>query len=82
MAEALEAAGLWPTKKYIYRQQDTIAEYIANLPIYELCMGAERMPVSSKFMRRWDRDLTWEEEGDGSSEGAERELGWYGEILS
>ena len=36
VAEALEAAGLWPMKEYIWRRQDTIVECIVNHPIYEL----------------------------------------------
>ena len=53
MAEALEATGLWTIKEYIRRRQATIAEYITNRPIYELCMGAERMPGSNRFIQWW-----------------------------
>ena len=75
VAEVLEAAGMWPMKECIRRRKDTIAEYIENLLIYELCTGAERMPVSSRFMRWWDQYLKQEEEGNGASKGVDREVG-------
>ena len=50
-------------------------EYIANQPIYELCTGAERMKGFIRFFQWWDHDLTREEEGDSTIEGAEREVG-------
>ena len=54
----LEAVGMWLTNKYIWRWQATIAEYIANNTIYGLCLGEERMTVSSRFMQWWDPDIT------------------------
>ena len=53
VVEALEAAGMWFMKEHIWRRQSNIAEYITKWPISELCMGAERMPGSSRFMRWW-----------------------------
>ena len=49
MAEALEVAGLRPMEEYIWIREDTIAEYITNRPIYEPCMGAERIPGLSRL---------------------------------
>ena len=72
VAEALEAAGLCPMKECIWRRKATIVEYIPNCQIYKLCMGADRIPGSSRFMRLWDQDLNPEEERDDASEGAER----------
>ena len=57
MAEVLEAVGMLPMKEYIWSRQDTIVEYIANFPIYELCTKEERMPVSCRLMRWWDQDI-------------------------
>ena len=74
MMEALEATGLWPMKEYIRRQQATIAEYIANHPMYELCTGEERIMGSSRFLWWWDQDISQEEEG-GASEGEDRGVG-------
>ena len=71
----MEAAGLWITKEYICRQQDTIAEYIANRTIYEICTGAEQMQGSIRFLQWWDQDLTREEEGDCSNERADSKVG-------
>ena len=58
VAEALEVADLWPLKEYIQRRQANIAEYITNHPIYELCMGAERITGFIRFIRCWDQDIT------------------------
>ena len=51
VAEALEAAWMWPMKEYIWRQYATITEYIANQPIYEISTGAKRMPISGRLMQ-------------------------------
>ena len=45
MEEDLEVAGLCPMKEYIHRWYITIAEYITNCPIYEVCMGEELIMV-------------------------------------
>ena len=37
--ESLEVTGLWPIKEYIQSQQATIAAYISNCLIHELCKG-------------------------------------------
>ena len=74
MAENLEAVGLGPMKEYFWRRQACIAEYISNIPIYELCTGAERILELSRLLWWWDQDLNWEKEGNGASEGAEREV--------
>ena len=57
VAEALEAAGLWTIKEYIQLRQVTVAAQVDCRTIYELCMGAERMPVTSRFMYWWDQDV-------------------------
>ena len=40
------------------------------------------MPEYIRFMGWWYQDLNQEKEGDGASEGAEREVGWNGEKRS
>ena len=40
---ALKATGIWTTRYYLQRMQATIAEYVADWPIYEICTGVERM---------------------------------------
>ena len=32
-----------------------IAEYVAGIPIYELCTGADPMDGSSRLLRWWDQ---------------------------
>ena len=56
VTDAPEIAGLWTIKYYIKRRQDTITVHIAFHPIYELCIGAKKIPGSSRFMRWWDQD--------------------------
>ena len=68
----LPAPPLWPTKEYIWRQQANIAEYIADLPIYDIFTELDRVQVSIRLLRCWYRVFTQEEEGDGANEGAER----------
>ena len=50
-------------------------EYIANHPIYELCLGAEQIPGPIRFMKGWDQDITREKEDNDTSKGVEREVG-------
>ena len=40
------AAGLEDIKSYIYRQNNTVVQYIATFPIMDLCLEAERRPGS------------------------------------
>ena len=35
----MEVTGIWPIRGYVRRWQATIAEYVAGIPIYELCTG-------------------------------------------
>ena len=51
--KALETTELCHFKENIWRRQDNIAEYITNLPIYELCKGAERIVGSIRFIQWW-----------------------------
>ena len=46
----MDAARIWPTKEYIWKQQSNIVEYINNLSIYELCKWEERMQESIRFI--------------------------------
>ena len=54
---ALETSGMWPIKAYIQRRKDTIAAQVTCWSIYDLCTGAERIPVASGFLRWWDQDI-------------------------
>ena len=69
MDEALEAAGMFPMKEYIRIWQPTIAEYIANCPIYEVCTGLEWVQGSRRFLQWWDQYITREEERYGAARG-------------
>ena len=48
MAEALEGAGMWKIKEYIQRHKAVITDYTVNNPIYEMCMGSERIPDGAR----------------------------------
>ena len=43
----MESAGLHPIRVYIKRRKTTIAERVARLPVYALCMDSERIPVDN-----------------------------------
>ena len=58
----MEAAGIWPIKEYIQRQQATISVKVAYPPIYELCTGAEQIPGSSWMISWRDQGMGCEEE--------------------
>ena len=62
VADSMEPAGIWPIKEYIQRRKSTITAQVACQKIYEICNGAELMPVSSRLMRWWDQDVGRKEE--------------------
>ena len=47
---------------YIRRRKETIEERVACLPIYELCMEAERIPGTSRLVKWWYQDAVNEPE--------------------
>ena len=49
-------AGLQEVDTYISRHHNTVAEFIVNSPIMELCLGEERRPGSSVTKWWWDQD--------------------------
>ena len=71
----MELAGMCPMKEYIQRRQEKIADYIYNLPIYEICSREDHIQGSIRFFMWWGQDLTLEAKVDGFSEEAEREVG-------
>ena len=54
---ALDTTEIWRIKEYIQRRPATIVEQVACRPIYEMCMGVEKIPVSSRFMMWRDQDV-------------------------
>ena len=50
VAEALKTSGLCSIKEYIQQRKENIVSQVAFRPIYELCMGAEQIPVKRKFI--------------------------------
>ena len=58
----MDAALLHPVREYIRRPQETIAEKVAGLPIYELCVDAERITGTIRIVRWWYQDMVNESE--------------------
>ena len=50
MDAALEVTVLWTIMEYARKRQETIAEYVSGRTIYELCICADNMEVSSRFI--------------------------------
>ena len=53
LVQAMEAVGIHPRGDYIKRRQETIAERVAYLPIYELCTEADHIPGKSRMLWWW-----------------------------
>jgi hypothetical protein len=53
--KALEEVGLWPIEKYIEKRQNTVADYVATRPIFELCTEAAWQSGSATSRRWWDQ---------------------------
>ena len=53
----MEAAGIYSIREYIRRHQETISENVDCLPIYELCVKADRIPGMSQMVIWWDQDV-------------------------
>ena len=62
VASAMDAAGIHPIGKYTMRRKMTIAKKVACLPIYELCVKAERILGTIRMVRWWDQDVVNESE--------------------
>ena len=50
VAEGMDTAEIWPIKEFLQRSQNTVATQVACQSIYEMCMGADSIPVISRFM--------------------------------
>ena len=59
VAEVLYTARICPIKYYKQRRQDNVAAQVARRLIYELCMKAEIIPGTIRFMWWWDQDVGW-----------------------
>ena len=56
--EALEATGLWPIAEYVRRRHATVAKWVAERPIMELCRAA--LPMSGRNIHRarwWHQNM-------------------------
>ena len=52
---AIDAAMMWSIKGYIRRRQETIVEYIATHPIFDLCTGLYWIRGSNRSLSWWDQ---------------------------
>ena len=51
----IEEAGFDPVETYIRKSQNTVMQYIATLPILDLCKAAERKQGARLGMRWWEQ---------------------------
>jgi hypothetical protein len=58
--KVLEEVGLYSIEDYVQKRQNTVANYVATQPIFDLCLEAERQSGSTSSRRWWeqvDRDF-------------------------
>ena len=73
IAETYELAGLHSIEMYIWRRQQTIAQYISTHPILQLCTTTSRRAGSPPAQSRWRTSQLTQEQ----VETAEQLLGNY-----
>ena len=56
VAEALDAANLYPLSHYIAVRQEQFVDRVATRPILALCQESERLPGSASRLTWWTRD--------------------------
>lgn len=53
MDETLEAAGMSPMTVYLSRRQNKLADYVATRPVFDLCVGGDRLSGSATRRKWW-----------------------------
>ena len=48
--------GLKEVETYVFCHKNTVAQYITNCPILEICLVEEQRPVAQVSWRWWDQD--------------------------
>ena len=57
----MKEAGLTDVRTSINRRQNTVAQYIATLPLLDLCEGAKQREGARVTLRWWDQTgIDWE----------------------
>ena len=56
MNDAMVEAGLQELETYVYYHQNTVAQYIATMPIMGLCLAAKRRPGATVEMWWWEQE--------------------------
>ena len=54
--DAVAEAGLQKVESYVSRRQKTVAQYIVNRPIVDLCLAEKRMPGPRVKMWWWEQE--------------------------
>jgi hypothetical protein len=67
---ALDAAGLFPIRKYIRQRVHTIRQYIETRPIYQLCLVASATARDERSLRWWTQSLDVPENADDTDDSA------------
>ena len=58
--DVLEEVGLKPIREYIEVRRQTVANYIVNRPIFDLCMDAVRRRGTSHRLYWWEQPVDWD----------------------
>jgi L-rhamnose mutarotase len=53
--KVLEEVGMYSIAHYIDKRQNTVADYVATRPIFDLCQGSEWLTGSRSSRRWWDQ---------------------------
>ena len=56
LKESMEEAGLQEVDTYTDFHHSTVAQYMSNRPIMELCMTSEKHPGTRVSKRWWDQE--------------------------
>ena len=60
IGKAMEDAGLFSIEEYISRRQNTVAEYVATRPIFDIVMEEERQRGTPTTRRWWEQAIDFE----------------------
>ena len=56
LEDVMAEAGLQEVDAYVYRRQNTVAQFIATRPIMDLCLAVEHRTGSRVAKQWWEQD--------------------------
>ena len=70
-------AGLETIGLYVTCRQNTMVQYIATQPIFNIAMEEDQRPISTVLLRLWDHVVIWFGYGvEAGAEGFNMDLGY------